>query len=86
MSNELNRGRRRLLGAAAMALAADFATTGSAAAARPETTGSTTTSFASVKQIDAGVLNVGYAEAGLLMVDQYSCCTAGPTTFTRMST
>src|SRR5438132_1048312 len=78
MSRKLNLDRRRFLGAAAMTLAAaPFAAGGAAfAQAANEKSGSaksagagaikpgTNTSFASLKQIDAGVLNVGYAEAG----------------------
>ena len=73
MQDEIDRQRRRLLGAAAMSVAAaQFALTGSAEA---QPTGQTTsdthavrpganTSFAPLKQIDAGLLNVGYAEVG----------------------
>jgi len=55
-------GRRRLLGAAAATVAAaQLGTIGIAAAAeRPGANGS----FAPLKQIEAGLLNVGYAEAG----------------------
>ena len=71
MSQPLNPDRRSFLGAAAMTLAAApfggaaFAQSGSAKSAgagaiKP----GTNTSFAALKQIDAGVLNVGYAEAG----------------------
>ena len=42
--------------------------------------------FGSLKQIDAGVLNVGYAEAGPgRRAGRSSCCTAGPTTSTASS-
>jgi alpha/beta hydrolase fold len=62
--------RRRLCGAAA--LAATAAELGVIGAARAETKpeqlpaikAGTNTSFGAVKQIDAGVLNIGYAEAG----------------------
>ena len=73
MSEETNYSRRRFLGAAAMSLvAAEFAMIGSAnpqssqttPADRPTIKPGTNTSFASIKQIDAGVLNVGYADAG----------------------
>jgi pimeloyl-ACP methyl ester carboxylesterase len=73
MPEEIDRGRRRFLGtavgAAALAVgAAQFGMIGSAkaqtgtvaAAARP----GTNTSFGPLKQINAGVLNVGYVEAG----------------------
>ncbi|HEU4454148.1 MAG TPA: alpha/beta hydrolase [Longimicrobium sp.] len=73
MSGEINLDRRRFLGAAALSLAAaDLAMIGSAGA-QSGTTGpadaatagrGTRTSFGPLKQIDAGVLNVGYAEAG----------------------
>jgi pimeloyl-ACP methyl ester carboxylesterase len=64
--------RRRFLGAAAMSAAAGMILTRSARAqtARPKSASlpaikpGTNTSFAALKQIDAGVLNVGYAEAG----------------------
>jgi len=64
--------RRRFLGAAAMSTAAGMILTRSARAqtARPKSASlpaikpGTNTSFAALKQIDAGVLNVGYAEAG----------------------
>jgi hypothetical protein len=63
--------RRRFVGSAAVALAA--AELGLAGSARGATTNAaplpaikpgTHTSFASLKQVDAGALNVGYAEAG----------------------
>ena len=73
MSDKINHDRRRFFGTAAMILAAaQFALNGSANAqpagrksldARNFKPG-TNTSFASLKQIDAGLLNVGYAEAG----------------------
>jgi pimeloyl-ACP methyl ester carboxylesterase len=70
MSQQIDIDRRRLIGTAAMALAAaPFAMTGSAAAqSRPAGASAikpgTNTSFGQLKQINAGVLNVGYAEAG----------------------
>jgi pimeloyl-ACP methyl ester carboxylesterase len=73
MSDKINHDRRRFFGTAAMILAAaQFALNGSANA-QPAGTNSldtrnfkpgTNTSFASLKQINAGLLNVGYAEAG----------------------
>jgi pimeloyl-ACP methyl ester carboxylesterase len=58
---KIDHHRRRFLGAAGMTLAAaQFGLIGAAAAQ----SASTNTSFASLKQIDAGLLNVGYAEAG----------------------
>ena len=68
-----NPNRRRFLGSAVVALAqaqwaiADFASaqTGNAkSGAVPAAKPGTHTSFGAIKQIDAGVLNVGYAEAG----------------------
>jgi pimeloyl-ACP methyl ester carboxylesterase len=68
MSEEINRDRRRLLGTAVLTVAAaELAMIGSADAQSPKINPikpGTNTSFASLKQIDAGVLNVGYAEAG----------------------
>ena len=73
MSDEINHQRRRLVSTAAMALAAapfafNSATAAEPARAKPAALRTvkpgTNTSFASLKQIDAGLLNVGYAEAG----------------------
>jgi hypothetical protein len=72
MSKEINQGRRRFLGTAAMTLAAtqlgmvraDAQSSKAKSADVPPIKPGTNTSFASLKQIDAGVLNVGYAEAG----------------------
>src|ERR1700694_446566 len=73
MSEEINRSRRSLLSAAAMTIAAaQFVTAGSGdAQATKRNPGSLpaikpgpTPPFPSLQQIDAGVLNVGYAEAG----------------------
>ncbi|TXL72245.1 alpha/beta hydrolase [Vineibacter terrae] len=59
----IDRQRRRFLGGAALvAAAAGFGTIGAAWAQSAKSGGAT--SFAALKQIDAGVLNVGYAEAG----------------------
>jgi pimeloyl-ACP methyl ester carboxylesterase len=68
MSEEIDRDRRRLLGAAALTVAAaELGLIGSADAQssriNPIKPG-TNTSFSSLKQIDAGLLSVGYAEAG----------------------
>jgi pimeloyl-ACP methyl ester carboxylesterase len=67
MSDQID--RRRFLGAAAIAVAATELTLSSSAAAQTvaqngsvKTGGNT--SFASLKQINAGLLNVGYVEAG----------------------
>jgi pimeloyl-ACP methyl ester carboxylesterase len=75
MSYQVDPDRRRFFGAAAVALAATQldltgpaqAQTGAAATRKPTTGKSamnTHTSFAAIKQINAGLLNVGYAEAG----------------------
>jgi len=73
MREPINHQRRRFVGTAATALAAaQFGMVGPAGAqsdgakraALPATRPGTNTSFASLKQINAGVLNVGYAEAG----------------------
>jgi len=67
-ADAIDQRRRRFLGTAAMSLAASqLVFSGSAEAQSSKTTGgvkATNTSFASLKQIDAGLLNVGYAEAG----------------------
>ena len=72
-SETIDRQRRRFFGAAALTLAAaEFGMIGSAGAqaGKAKSTGlratkpGTHTSFAALKQVDAGVLNVGYAEAG----------------------
>ncbi len=71
--HQINRQRRSLLGAAAMALAAAPLSFGGSARAqatkaKPAALASikpgTNTSFAALKQTDAGLLNVGYAETG----------------------
>ena len=73
MSKKINHQRRRFLGTATMAIAAtQLGRVGSANAQSSKTKpavlsmmkSGTNTSFGSLKQIDAGVLNVGYAEAG----------------------
>src|SRR5215510_15952786 len=65
--------RRRFIGAAATTIAAaqlgllrpaDAQQAGKKAAPLPEVKPGTNTSFRSLKQIDAGLLNVGYAEDG----------------------
>jgi pimeloyl-ACP methyl ester carboxylesterase len=66
----IDHSRRRFVGVAAMAVAAaQLGGGGRAEAQQAEKTMSdikpgTNTSFAALKQIDAGVLNIGYAEAG----------------------
>jgi pimeloyl-ACP methyl ester carboxylesterase len=73
MSEEIDHNRRRFLGAAAMTFAAaqfgmlDYARAQTSTTKPADFSGikpGTNTSFASMKQIDAGLLNVGYAEAG----------------------
>lgn len=73
MSDEINHPRRRFIGAIALSLAAtQFASAGAVRAQAgtgealrlPAVTPGTNKSFATLKQIDAGVLNVGYAELG----------------------
>src|SRR6202030_4650014 len=72
-SDEIDHHRRRFFGTAAMAIAAaQLGMIGSAAAqaakakstAVPAIKPGTHTAFGPLKQIDAGLLNVGYAEAG----------------------
>jgi pimeloyl-ACP methyl ester carboxylesterase len=72
-SDEINHDRRRFFGTAAMTLAAaQFVLSGSADAQSgkaktadlPGINPGTNTSFGVLKQINAGILNVGYAEAG----------------------
>jgi pimeloyl-ACP methyl ester carboxylesterase len=73
MSEQINGDRRRFFGTAAMSIAAaQLALSGSAFAQSskakpadlPKVKPGTHTSFGPLKQIDAGVLNIGYAEAG----------------------
>src|SRR6201991_2161986 len=72
IAGEIDNRRRRFLGAAATTLAAAqlgligpaSAQTGKQAAQLPAIKPGTNTAFAPLRQIDAGVLNVGYAEAG----------------------
>ena len=75
--------RARFLGAAATAVAATQLV--GLAPADAQASSSANTAFASVKQIDAGLLNVGYAETGPPVARRSSCCTAGPTTSTASS-
>ena len=63
----INHGRRRFLGRAAMTVAAvqlGFSVSAPAQTDVPAIKPGTNTSFTLLKQIDAGVLSVGYAEAG----------------------
>ena len=77
MADDTDYDRRRFLGTAAMTIAAaEMSMIGSAGAqitrmtspgvvpVTPRTSAGTHTSFAAIKQIDAGLLNVGYAQDG----------------------
>jgi pimeloyl-ACP methyl ester carboxylesterase len=73
MSEQINHSRRRFLAGAVMTLAsAELSMIGSAdarshktkSASLPTVKPGTNTTFGALKQIDAGLLNVGYAEAG----------------------
>ena len=72
MPENINRDRRRFFGAAAAMAAAQLSPSGAAEAQPgpakpvdgPRVKPGKHTAFAPLKQIDAGVLNVGYAEAG----------------------
>jgi pimeloyl-ACP methyl ester carboxylesterase len=73
MSEPINHDRRRIFGTAAMSIAAAQLIMTGFAHAQPSTAKpadataikpGTNTSFGALKQIDAGLLNVGYAEAG----------------------
>jgi pimeloyl-ACP methyl ester carboxylesterase len=69
-SEAINQDRRRLFGVAAVTAAAGLGVVGSTNAQSVKTANVSTnpsgisTSFGPLKQIDAGVLNIGYAEAG----------------------
>jgi pimeloyl-ACP methyl ester carboxylesterase len=62
MDNDFNEGRRHLLGAAAATFA--FAQLGMSATESKAATPKSGASFGPLKQIDAGVLNVGYVDTG----------------------
>ncbi len=73
MPEEIDQNRRRFFGSAAMTIAAAqfgmiSSANGQSSKTKPADTPAfkpgTNTSFASLKQVDAGLLNVGYAEAG----------------------
>ena len=73
MPEEIKYNRRRFLGLATMGVAgaglgmigsANAESTKTKSANGPKTKAGTNTSFAPLKQIDAGLLNIGYAEAG----------------------
>jgi pimeloyl-ACP methyl ester carboxylesterase len=69
IADDINQDRRRFIGTGMAVAAAQLGMIGPAAAQRVETKlpaikPGTNTSFGPLKQINAGVLNVGYAEAG----------------------
>jgi hypothetical protein len=95
MPKQLDSGRRRFFGTAVMTIAAaqqvlngpaDGQLGKTKAGDLPKIGRGEHTSFASLKHIDAGVLNVGSAEAGPPGSLWSSFCTAGLTTFTAMLT
>src|SRR5499426_3576954 len=63
MSDEMKHDRRRFFGTAALTIASAHLGRLGSAQAQSRKTGANT-SFGALKQIDAGLLNVGYAEAG----------------------
>ena len=88
-----NFNRRRFFGTAAVTLAAAQLGMISSAAAQSATATppillpakpAADNSFGRIKQIDAGLLNVAYAEAGPVEVPRSFFCTAGPMTFTAL--
>jgi pimeloyl-ACP methyl ester carboxylesterase len=70
MSDVIDHQRRRFLGTAAMTVAVGglgmtgFAQAQTAKPELPDVKPGTNTSFGPIKQVDAGLLNIGYAEAG----------------------
>ncbi|HEV7993973.1 MAG TPA: alpha/beta hydrolase [Gemmatimonadaceae bacterium] len=64
MTTDIDLDRRDFLGAAAMTIAAARFGVHSRPDARSSTRSAASASFGTIKQIDAGVLSVGYAEAG----------------------
>ncbi len=93
-SEDIDHCRRRFFGVAATTIAAaQFGMIGLTSAAADEATPTplptikpgTNHVFAPLKQIDAGVLNVGYAEAGPAGGPASFFCMAGRTTFTALS-
>jgi hypothetical protein len=98
MRSTITVGRRRFIGAAALTVAAaQFSMLGAAhaqaqipdqtrAGTEITTSSQNTSSFDSIKQINAGLLNVGYAEVGPSNGQPVVCCTAGPMTSTASRT
>ncbi len=91
-SDQIDHRRRRFFGGAARSVAAaQFGMIGFANAqgVKPEQLPTITpranASFAPLKQIDAGLLSVGYAEGGPPAAPRSFFCTAGLTTFIAMS-
>ena len=89
---EINHQRRRFFGAAAMTLAATQlgrSHSANAQTAKPKEAPAikpgTNKSFASMKQIDAGLLNTDTLKPAPPMVMPSFFSTAGPTTFTVLS-
>jgi hypothetical protein len=72
----------------AMGLAAIAATSAAGCSSPPAAPSTSTgrTSFPALKQVDAGLLDVGYAEDGPGDGTPVICCTAGRTTSTATST
>ncbi|MEW6344259.1 MAG: alpha/beta hydrolase [Paraburkholderia sp.] len=72
MSNKIDSRRRRILGSAAVSIGAmsaglsRWAQAQSAGVGASKSNVTSDTSFAAIRQIDAGVLNVGYAELGAI--------------------
>ncbi|MFL6374110.1 MAG: alpha/beta fold hydrolase [Pyrinomonadaceae bacterium] len=64
MPDEIDEGRRRLIGAAAITLAALPFGVQSSGGDRPTSAIVPAASFGTLKQIDAGVLNIAYSESG----------------------
>jgi hypothetical protein len=94
MSQDINRDRRRFLKSAAISIAVADVAFGCAATQSTDVTRAATSSgqarpsasFAPLKQIDAGLLNVGYAEAGPADGRPVLLLHGGHTTFTASST
>lgn len=63
MNDSINLKRRRLLGTTLLA-GVTFADLGLINLAQAQTAANTTTHFGPLKRIDAGVLNIGYIDAG----------------------